>query len=120
MAAVSGKNGTVVLNSETLEIKNFSIDIDGGVNTYATSATSGWMAALAGTKAWTASVECVAPDGDRLASVVGTAVACVFTLSTGNTLTGNAIVGSESYSVDVEGGEAVTMTIEITGNGALS
>ena len=120
MAAVTGKDGSITIGSETLEVINFSVDIETAVATFASSATAGWTKNTVGPMSWTATAECHAPAGDRVVSVVQTNAACVFTLSTGNSLTGTGTVVKEGIKVDIESGEPVSVTLEITGNGAIT
>lgn len=117
---VSGKDGSVSIGSETLNVRSFSVDVDPNLIEYASSATAGHKQRKAGVKDWTATVEVYAEDGGPFTVDEGTEVTATFTLASGKTLSGAALVGAVSYEVDVEEGGLVSATMELGANGPLS
>ena len=138
MAILKGKDGTVTLagtlqdggtGTSLVQSWNCSIETD----TLETTAmgTGGWKTFEGSLQSWTGTVELFFGDTDDSISinntgtspadvtgyVNGAAVAVVLTDGGGNTYTGSAIV--TSATVDVSPSDLVTLSLDLTGTGAL-
>ena len=120
MAILKGKDGTVSIASASVgNVSSWSVSIETDTLETTAMGTSGWKTFAGSLQSWSGSVEVylesgVAPDD----YATGTTAAVVLEDgSSGNTYTGTAIV--TSASVDVGVADLVTMTLDLTGDGAL-
>ena len=137
MAILKGKDGTVTLGTtlqnggagaSLVSSWNCSIETD----TLETTAlgTGGWKTFEGSLQSWTGTVELMLSDDDESLAydgtnsttgdyVSGAELAVVLTDGTnGNTYTGSAIV--TSTSVEVSSADLVTVSLDLTGTGALA
>lgn len=126
--AIAGKNGKVIIGTGTTKvvgIKNWSLELS--LETLETTALGDdWKNYISGLKEWTASAEGdfeVTTDtmGQKLLSdayLAGTTVEVKLFVDATNYYTGTAYVNSLSIEDPVD--DVVTISIEFTGNGALS
>lgn len=126
--AIAGKNGKVIIGSGTTKvvgIKNWSLELS--LETLETTALGDdWKNYISGLKEWTASAEGdfeVTTDttGQKLLSdayLAGTTVEVKLFVDATNYYTGTAYINSLSIEDPVD--DVVTISIEFTGNGALS
>lgn len=126
--AIAGKNGKVIIGTGTTKvvgIKNWSLELS--LETLETTALGDdWKNYISGLKEWTASVEGdfeVTTDttGQKLLSdayLAGTTVEVKLFVDATNYYTGTAYINSLSIEDPVD--DVVTISIEFTGNGALS
>ena len=126
--AIAGKNGKVIIGTGTTKvvgIKNWSLELS--LETLETTALGDdWKNYISGLKEWTASAEGdfeVTTDttGQKLlsdADLAGTTVEVKLFVDATNYYTGTAYINSLSIEDPVD--DVVTISIEFTGNGALS
>ena len=126
--AIAGKNGKVIIGTGTTKvvgIKNWSLELS--LETLETTALGDdWKNSISGLKEWTASAEGdfeVTTDttGQKLLSdayLAGTTVEVKLFVDATNYYTGTAYINSLSIEDPVD--DVVTISIEFTGNGALS
>ncbi len=126
--AIAGKNGKVIIGTGTTKvvgIKNWSLELS--LETLETTALGDdWKNYISGLKEWTASAEGdfeVTTDttGQKLLSdayLAGTTVEVKLFVDATNYYTGTAYINSLSIEDPVD--DVVTISIEFTGNGALS
>ena len=120
MAKLSGEGGAVSSAATDFAITNWEITTSEPILDVTDSSQSGWTQKLAkGIKNWTGTAS---GKFDTAATYpgLGTDTAMVFTRDTGSTLSGNAILGEVSHTVDVPGEEAVIINFSFEGNGALA
>jgi len=138
MAILKGKDGTVTLGT-TLQngtasggslVQSWSCSIETDTLETTAMGTGGWKTFEGSLQAWTGTVELFFGSNDDSISidnsgtgtdttgyVNGAAVAVVLTDGGGNTYTGTAIV--TSATVDVSPADLVTLSLDLTGTGAL-
>ena len=126
--AIAGKNGKVIIGTGTTKvvgIKNWSLELS--LETLETTALGDdWKNYISGLKEWTASAEGdfeVTTDttGQKLLSdayLAGTTVEVKLFVDATNYYTGTAYINSLSIEDPVD--DVVTISIEFTGNSALS
>lgn len=126
--AIAGKNGKVIIGTGTTKvvgIKNWSLELS--LETLETTALGDdWKNYISGLKEWTASAEGdfeVTTDttGQKLLSdayLAGTTIEVKLFVDATNYYTGTAYINSLSIEDPVD--DVVTISIEFTGNGALS
>jgi len=121
MAILKGKDGTVSLAGGTASgvVQSWSASIETDTLETTSMGTAGWKTFEGSLQSWSGSVDMYFSDTEVIAGYVdGSSIAVVLTDGTsGNTYTGNAIV--TSVSVDVAVADLVTMTLDLTGTGAL-
>jgi len=121
MAILKGKDGTVSLEGGTASgvVQSWSASIETDTLETTSMGTAGWKTFEGSLQSWSGSVDMYFSDTEVIAGYVdGSSIAVVLTDGTsGNTYTGNAIV--TSVSVDVAVADLVTMTLDLTGTGAL-
>lgn len=121
MAILKGKDGTVSLAGSAVSgvVQSWSASIETDTLETTSMGTNGWKTFEGSLQSWNGSVDLYFSDGQSIAGYIdGASVAVVLTDGTdGNTYTGNAIV--TSISVDVAVADLVTMSIDLTGTGAL-
>ena len=121
MAILKGKDGTVSLAGGTASgvVQSWSASIETDTLETTSMGTAGWKTFEGSLQSWSGSVDMYFADDEVITGYVdGSAIAVVLTDGTsGNTYTGNAIV--TSVSVDVAVADLVTMTLDLTGTGAL-
>ena len=121
MTILKGKDGTVSLAGGTASgvVQSWSASIETDTLETTSMGTAGWKTFEGSLQSWSGSVDMYFSDTEVIAGYVdGSSIAVVLTDGTsGNTYTGNAIV--TSVSVDVAVADLVTMTLDLTGTGAL-
>lgn len=117
---ITGIGGDLDLGSSAVaHIRGWQISEAADNQSYATSDTEGYKKTAEGQKHWSGSAD-IHLDGVFPAfPVVGTKYAStVFTLSSGNSVTGDIRVdGISNIVIDVEGSGMASATIEFTGDG---
>ena len=126
--AIAGKNGKVIIGSGTTKvvgIKNWSLELS--LETLETTALcDDWKNYISGLKEWTASAEgdfevITDTTGQKLLSdayLAGSTVEVKLFVDATNYFTGTAYINSLSIEDPVD--DVVTISIEFTGNGALT
>ena len=126
--AIAGKNGKVIIGTGTTKvvgIKNWSLELS--LETLeTTSLGDDWKNYISGLKEWTASAEgdfevITDTTGQKLLSdayLAGTTVEVKLFVDATNYFTGTAYINSLSIEDPVD--DVVTISIEFTGNGALT
>ena len=126
--AIAGKNGKVIIGSGTTKvvgIKNWSLELS--LETLETTALGDdWKNYISGLKEWTASAEgdfevITDTTGQKLLSdayLAGSTVEVKLFVDATNYFTGTAYINSLSIEDPVD--DVVTISIEFTGNGALT
>ena len=126
--AIAGKNGKVIIGTGTTKvvgIKNWSLELS--LETLeTTSLGDDWKNYISGLKEWTASAEgdfevITDTTGQKLLSdayLAGSTVEVKLFVDATNYYTGTAYINSLSIEDPVD--DVVTISIEFTGNGALS
>ena len=126
--AIAGKNGKVIIGSGTTKvvgIKNWSLELS--LETLETTALGDdWKNYISGLKEWTASAEgdfevITDTTGQKLLSdayLSGSTVEVKLFVDATNYFTGTAYINSLSIEDPVD--DVVTISIEFTGNGALT
>lgn len=121
MAMKHGKTGSVTLPGiATLKIRSWTVDATADV-AEVTAMNDSWKEYLAGVKDWTATVELLwdsTIDATDL-GILGTEIACDFDMSSGGAdFGGDGIVTGMSFSTPAD--DAITVTVNIQGTGALA
>lgn len=114
--------GSVTFDStEITDCGKFTINETQETTSYGSSSTDGHRKRALGHKDWTATVE-VKGDTSGLSLTAGDSgsLVCKDADSDGYTYTGNAILESIAYDVDIDGGTPIGVTLTFGGNGALS
>lgn len=121
MPAYSGKNGKVKVGSNYLaDVTKWSAEHKANVATFGSSSSNGWKHAVSGVEELSGDLE--AKLQTAISSppiVVGAQIA--LELETGGNnlqLTGNAVVTSVSYDVDIDSGEPVGLKASFVSDGA--
>lgn len=127
--AIAGKNGKVEIGSSSsssvVGIKNWSLELSlDALDT--TALGEDWKSYIAGLKEWSASAEGdynihTDEDGQQAlqdAYLAGTPVLCKFYVDSKNYYSGSAFVASLSVEDPVD--DVVSVSVEFTGNGALT
>ena len=120
MAILKGKDGTVSIASASVgNVSSWSVSIETDTLETTAMGTSGWKTFAGSLQSWSGSVELYLDDNVQPDDYfTGSAAAVSLTDGTsGNTYGGTAIV--TSVSVDVGVADLVTMTLDLTGDGAL-
>lgn len=120
---ITGKDGTVTYNSTQIAITDFSVTVEGDVQdvTDSSSASAGWEENIPnGFRRWSGSFSGFVLDGTATPTIAGAAASLVLLAETGVTWTGNAILNSKTIDSKVKGTDAVKMTVNFTGTGALT
>lgn len=119
MAILSGKDGYVTFSTHvtsSLEVTSWSLDVSCNTSEVAyMSATDNWVANIANSKNWSASVECAYKVP---LAAIGASATLTLALVSGTDFEGTAICNSLSYSVDANNN--VTTTVGFVGNGAVA
>ena len=126
--AIAGKNGKVIIGSGTTKvvgIKNWSLELS-LENLETTALGDDWKNYISGLKEWTASAEgdfevITDTTGQKLLSdayLSGSTVEVKLFVDATNYFTGTAYINSLSIEDPVD--DVVTISIEFTGNGALT
>lgn len=121
MATYSGKNGKVKIGSSYLaDVTKWSAEHKANVATFGSSDSNGWKKAVAGVEELTGDIEAKLTASLSAAPIaVGTSLALDLETGSGNLqLTGNAIVTSISYEVDIDNGEPVGLKASFQSDGA--
>jgi hypothetical protein len=138
MAILKGKDGTVKLanvlqdgSAGTSLVSSWNVSIETDTLETTAMGTGGWKTFEGSLQSWTGTVELLFSDDDDSISydteagtpdttgyINGAAVAVILTDGGGNTYTGSAIV--TSATVDVSPADLVTLTLDLTGTGALA
>jgi predicted secreted protein len=121
MAILKGKDGTVSIGGNSVgDVSSWSVSIETDTLETTAMGTAGWKTHVGSLQSWSGSVELYLADNATVSTyTAGTDAAVVLTDGTsGNTYTGTAIV--TSVSVDVGVADLVTMTLDLTGDGALA
>ncbi len=121
MAILKGKDGTVSIGGSSVgDVSSWSVSIETDTLETTAMGTAGWKTHVGSLQSWSGSVELYLADNASVSGyTAGTDAAVVLTDGTsGNTYTGTAIV--TSVSVDVGVADLVTMTLDLTGDGALA
>ena len=121
MAMAHGKGGkAAIVGFETLKIKSWTVDATVDTAEVTVMADT-WKEYLAGVKDWTATVELVwdsTIDATDLA-LLGTTAACDFDLISGGAdIGGIGFITGVSFNTSVA--DAITVTVNIQGSGALA
>lgn len=119
--AISGIGGDLDLGASAVaHIRGWQISKTADNQSYASSDTAGYKKTAEGQKSWAGSAD-IHLDGVFPAfPLVGTKYAStVFTLSSGNSVTGDVRIDAiNNIVIDVEGSGMASATIEFTGDGA--
>jgi hypothetical protein len=116
--AVSGKNGSVLVGASAVtEVTKWTFEGSAQIHKFATNATSGYKAGVAGPTDGKGTIE------TKVASDViwkpGTAVTLILQGATsGDTITCPALIGSCSIETDIDTGNAISATYNFETNGA--
>lgn len=120
MAILKGKDGTVSIGGSSVgDVSSWSVSVETDTLETTAMGTGGWKTFAGSLQSWSGSVELYVDDTASVGGyTTGVDAAVVLTDGTsGNTYTGTAIV--TSVSVDVGVADLVTMTLDLTGDGAL-
>jgi len=131
MAILKGKDGTVTLGSATLgEVSSWSVSLETETLETTAMGTGGWKTFVGSLQSWSGSIDLFVDSGLSLAGLItGADVAVILvdshvalgtspeTYVTGNTWGGTAVV--TSVSIDVAAADLVTVSLDLTGDGAL-
>lgn len=119
---LTGIGGDISLGASAVaHIRNFTLNETADNLVYASSDTSGFKKTAEGQKGWGGSADIYLDGGVFPAfPVVGTKYAStVFTISAGNTVTGDIRVSAvNNIVVDIEGSAGSSATIEFDGDGS--
>lgn len=123
MAGFSGSAGAVKVGTALVaDVTKWSAEQKTEVSKYGSSSTSGWKAAVAGTKEITGEFEAVLQDTGSAPFDVGSTVSLTLQTDQGTTpkgtLSGSAIISSIKYEVNPDTGEVIKFTASFEGNGA--
>ncbi|MBC7350852.1 MAG: hypothetical protein H5U08_00690 [Thermogutta sp.] len=111
MAVLSGKNGTVTIGTNQIEILRWTLDIEAEVSKYG---SGGWKKAVAGVIDVKGSFEAV--DSANIPDA-GTEVSLTLTQGTGGkTYSGSAIVKKVSVTVVPDTGEIIKYSVDFEGS----
>ena len=121
MAILKGKDGTVSLDGSAVTgvVQSWNVSIETDTLETTSMGTAGWKTFEGSLQSWTGTVEIYFSDTQTIGGYIdGSAVAVVLTDGTsGNTYTGSAII--TSASVEVSSADLVTVSLDLTGTGAL-
>lgn len=117
MAVYSGKGGTVSAGGAIAQVTSFSFNTTSNNSSWGSTSTNGYKDRVAGVKDGSGSIE---GKWNGSAPVTpGAEVALTLTLDTG-TISCQAFVDSLSVEVDINDGEAVSWSAEVSANGAVT
>ena len=121
MATVSGVGGTAAFGTgNELNVRSWSLSIDGDVATGAHSSSSGWTDALAGMRSYSGSFEFY-QDGSTAQPIRAGDTGSIALLDSAIEYSGTTVIAnSVTYNADIEGGGLMSGTVSFTGDGALS
>lgn len=121
MAYIKGFDGSVTFGTgHVVEVKGFSVSVSQDVRDVTTFSSSGWREKVYGCKNWTATVNALALSDsgstpfDLSGGIQGS---LLLTASTGNTLSGTAILSTQDMTRNTC--EEATVTLNFEGNGEL-
>lgn len=119
-AAFSGKLGKVKVGStDIVDTANWNLDVDGGLQGYASNATAGWEKQVTGIKKWTGNFKMLSQGGAPPISA-GTSYAIELYEDATHKWAGQAFMEKVSPKVDVETGKIVEYGVNFKGDGALT
>ena len=121
MAKISGEDGSCSLGAVTVKITNWNVEevtevidtTDSGDSSNKTFIGNGW-------NSWSGSFEGFVETSDTGETVGAAAAELILTAASGITWTGNAIITRKATSLDVVGAEAVKVSYDFQGTGALT
>ncbi len=119
-AAFSGKNGKVTFGStDIVDTRKWNLKVENMLSEYASNATAGWFAAVAGTSKWSGDFNMLSQGGAPPISA-GTSYTVHLYEDASHQWTGLAWIESISPKVDVETGKVVEYDVNFKGGGVLT
>lgn len=119
MAAYSGKSGSVTVGGAAVaDVTKWSAEHKGEVTAFGSSSSGGWKTRVDGTEEVTGDIEGKVQSGAGAPIARGTIVALVLLTGGGQTLSGNAMIESISYEVDIDTGAPVSFKATFGSSGS--
>lgn len=119
-AAFSGKNGKVTFGStDIVDTLSWKLDVESELQEYASNATGGWKAQVAGNSKWSGSFK-MASQGGAPPITAGTSYTVHLYEDATHQWTGTAFIEKIAPDVDVEGGKIVEYDVTFKGSGSLT
>lgn len=122
MAKISGEDGACTFNSTTVNITGWTVEVSSEVIDVTDSASSNGNKEFipSGWKEWHGTFEGFVETGDTGLTVGAAAATLVLTATSGTTWQGSAIITRKGVALDVVGAEAVKVSYDFQGTGALT
>ena len=123
MAYLSGKDGTLYIGTEVCQIRNWDINIDVNVDSFASNCTNGWSDCAVGVRSATGSFEFVMTSTTTSVPLIEGDVAAVqFHIddSGSNYWSGSIVINSNALATDIQTGNAVVITYNWMNSGAIT